>query len=506
MTWSANPKVNRAFAGGEVVKIRWEVLPYTQGEGLDIGCGQWKLWHSSVGIDQSGRAANINGNVERLKLVASESVDYVFSSHCLEDLEDTAAVLAEWWRVVKVGGNLVLYLPHAEHYPNIGHKHGNPAHKHDFMPEDIVKAMQKAAPDWALRENQERSDDDEYSFLQVYTKRAPGRGQGAALEVVDPAKRCIVMRYGGYGDVLVASSTFPHLKAEGWHLTVYTGPKGKEVLQNDPHVDRLVAHDMLAITQGQMRELSDYLRTRCAKMVNFSETFENLLLASPRRNNFHWPHEMRQRYMNGNYLEAAHTAAGVPQEYRQKHYASSTELRDAEAWRKDKPRLVVLAASGTGVNKIWPGMFEYAWRIAELDPDTHVVVLGDMKDAEFIEHDRIHQVGLKWSIRRGLAMCLCADLVIGPETGLLNAVAMEPMPKIVLLSHSSVENLTKHWQNTAVLTGNVPCYPCHRLHIDWEGCKQDLDTKQAACQAAITPMAAVHLTKRLLGIEERAAA
>jgi hypothetical protein len=58
------------------------------------------------------------------------------------------------------------------------------------------------------------------------------------------------------------------------------------------------------------------------------------------------------------------------------------------------------------------------------------------------------------------------DIVIGPETGVLSAVAMEPMKKIVFLSHSSVENLTRDWVNTVSLySKNTPCYPCHKLII-----------------------------------------
>jgi hypothetical protein len=62
-------------------------------------------------------------------------------------------------------------------------------------------------------------------------------------------------------------------------------------------------------------------------------------------------------------------------------------------------------------------------------------------------------------------------LVIGPETGLLNAVGMLPVPKIVMLSHSSETNLTLHWKNTAALKpANVKCFPCHQLHTTWDHC------------------------------------
>lgn len=507
MTWSPNPAENRAFAAGEVGKIRWEVIGYTQGTGLDLGCGGRKLWPASIGVDGGRRGAqNVAGDVSKRLIFDTGSVDYVFSSHCLEDIEDTEQTLAEWWRVLKVGGHLVLYLPHADFYPRRGEPGANRDHRHDFVPEDIVKAMQRAAPDWALVENQERSGGDEYSFLQVYRKRGPGKGQDAALEEFDPAKRAIAMRYGGFGDMLVAGSTFPHLKAEGWHLTVYTGEKGAEVLRHDPHVDRVVLHDFLRLKRDEFRQLAEYLRTRCKRFVNFSETFEGLLLASPQRAAFWWPHEMRQRYMNGNYLEAAHAAAGVPQEYRQKHYATPEELEEARAWRAGMPRLVVVAATGSGVNKIWPGLFEYCGRMVQRHADLHVAVLGGLYGAQLLEHPRLHAIGETWPVRKSLALAQVADLVIGQETGILNSVAFEPMPKIVLLSHSSSENLTKHWTNTEALAGDVPCYPCHRLHADWSGCRQDPLTRFAACQSAIAPMAAMLLTERMIRPAERAAA
>lgn len=507
MTWHNDPTRNRAFTQGETAKIRWEALPYTQGEGIDVGCGAHKLWPETIGINATAaRGVNLKGDATQLKLIADASLDYVFSSHCLEDIEDTAAALAEWWRVLKVGGHLALYLPHADFYPNIGEPDGNPAHKHDFLPEDIVRVMQQIAPDWALLENQERSDGDEYSFFQVYRKRAQGKGQGALLQETDPAKRCIVMRYGGFGDVLVAQATFPQLKAQGYHLTVYTGPKGEEVLRHDPHIDRIVSHDITLATQGQMRDLTDYLRTRCAKLVNFSETFENLLLASPRRNNFWWPHQMRHHYMNGNYQEAARLSAGVADVAPQRFYETPAEREAARQWRADKPVLVAVAATGSGVNKIWPHLFEYVGRLAMRHDHVHVAVLGGLHGAQVLEHERIHPISEKWTIRQALALAQAADLVIGPETGILNAVAHEQIPKIVLLSHSSVENLTKHWVNTHALIGQVSCYPCHRLHADWAGCNKDPETQFAACASAIEPMTAIELTERLLHLQVPATA
>lgn len=501
MTW--RPGWPKNFQG-EVAKIRWEVLPYTQGAGLDIGCGRWKLWPSSIGVDRGpGTAANLAGDVSDLTLTAGGCMDYVFSAHCLEHVADYRAALAEWWRVLKVGGHLALYLPHKNFYPNIGTDGANPDHKHDFLPADISRAMSSIAPDRTLVDDQARNAGDEYSFLQVYRKEALGAGAKIESQECDPAKRCIVLRYGGFGDVLVASSTFPHLKAEGWHVTVYTSPGSAALLEHDPHVDRVIAHDIAGWSAGDLAQLAHYLRGRCARFVNFCETFEGLFLADPRRPSYYWPHRMRHRYMNGSYLEAAHEAAGVPQVYRQRFYDTRAEHDQAWIWRAGMQRLVVLAASGTGVNKVWPGMLNYASLLVARNPELHVAVFGDLRGYEFAEHPRVHVLGESLPMRQACALAKSADLVIGQETGLLNAVAFERMPKIVLLSHSSPENLTAHWVNTQTLNGDAPCWPCHRLHADWKGCTRDAKTGAAACQAAIDPQRALELTESLLGLREQ---
>jgi hypothetical protein len=54
---------------------------------------------------------------------------------------------------------------------------------------------------------------------------------------------------------------------------------------------------------------------------------------------------------------------------------------------------------------------------------------------------------------------------------------MEKTPhKILLLSHSSANNLSKHWQHTQALApSDCACYPCHQLHYGPELCEIEPD-------------------------------
>jgi hypothetical protein len=62
------------------------------------------------------------------------------------------------------------------------------------------------------------------------------------------------------------------------------------------------------------------------------------------------------------------------------------------------------------------------------------------------------------------ALTKFADLVIGPETALLNAAGCFDTPKITLLTHSSRENLCSTWKNDYSLQAGCWCSPCHYLH------------------------------------------
>jgi ADP-heptose:LPS heptosyltransferase len=77
--------------------------------------------------------------------------------------------------------------------------------------------------------------------------------------------------------------------------------------------------------------------------------------------------------------------------------------------------------------------------------------------------------------------------MVGPETGMLNMAAHLSMPKIVLLSHSSPNNLTKYWVNTTAIEPQAtPCYPCNKMIYMWSDCVKDEATGTAACQADIS--------------------
>lgn len=495
--------------GNEAAKIRWELVPYTRGFGYDLGCGSTKAFPHFVGVDNGADEALFNMRVtpdlrlptcEKLPQLASHSADFIFSSHLLEHIEDFEATLKEWWRIIKFGGHLCLYLPHKNFYPNIGTPGANKDHRHDFLPADITKAMYQATDGWDLVENQERNEGTEYSFFQVYRKLNQ-KVHKKSCEQPKPEKTCAVVRYGAYGDLLMASSIFPKLKAEGYHITLYSVPRGYEVVKHDPHIDRVVLQDPDQVPNHALSAYFDYIKPRYDKFVNLCESVEGTFLTMSGRTPIGFPKSLRHKLMNFNYVETAHDIAEVPYELAQRFYATKEEKDWARHERqKIGGDLVVLwSLSGSSVHKHWPHMDVILARFLLTCKDVRLVLVGDqqcqMLEAGWEEESRILKRSGVWGIRQSLAFLEQCDMIIGPETGVLNAAAMLTIPKIVTLSHSSHENLTRDWVNTTALEPpNTPCYPCHILHTGFEHCQEgfmEIEGERmrvgSLCQVNITP-------------------
>ena len=156
--------------GKETSKIRQKVKEWTLGKGLDLGCGLDKISQDAIGIDLVPfPGVDFVLDIRDLYIFKNGEFDYIFSSHVLEDIEDTTDTLREWWRLIKLHGFLILYLPHKRFYPNIGEEGSNPAHKHDFEPSDIKSILDRICY-YKLDACEERNQDDEYSFLLIIRK------------------------------------------------------------------------------------------------------------------------------------------------------------------------------------------------------------------------------------------------------------------------------------------------------------------------------------------------
>ena len=161
----------------ETSLIRPEVIRYCRGKIIDLGCGGDKIVPGAIGFDLAKPYTRVGtdaideqGDARDLSRYEDGAFDVCFSSHLLEDFEDTETVLDEWLRVLKPGGHLILYLPHERRFR--AHCEGsgqgyNKAHKVEKMSLEYMLEILARKPVVPVHTIESHA---KYSFLVVVRK------------------------------------------------------------------------------------------------------------------------------------------------------------------------------------------------------------------------------------------------------------------------------------------------------------------------------------------------
>jgi SAM-dependent methyltransferase len=119
---------------------------FMRGEGLDIGYSGYienvvPILPKATGVDM-----NYPGYDGRTLPFADNSQDYVYSSHCLEHIDDYVNAIREWYRVAKVGGHIVTVVPHKFLYEKKEQlpSNWNGDHKRFYTPASLLHEFEQA--------------------------------------------------------------------------------------------------------------------------------------------------------------------------------------------------------------------------------------------------------------------------------------------------------------------------------------------------------------------------
>ena len=118
-------------------KNTWLFNKVFRGRGIDIGPGRDTLSPADFpGITEMEGFDKRQGDAQHITWYKQpEGYDFVYSSHCLEHLDDALAGLREWWALVRPGGYMVLAVPDEDLYEQgrfQARSRWSREHKHSF--------------------------------------------------------------------------------------------------------------------------------------------------------------------------------------------------------------------------------------------------------------------------------------------------------------------------------------------------------------------------------------
>lgn len=206
-----------------------KIAPFCEnGQGIDVGCGAWKVNWNAVGLDTNPLfQPDLVCDASRLPF-PDASVDFVAAIHSLEHFWYTAETLTEWSRVLKPDGYLCLVIQDRR-------SAGDPqseenVHLRFYTPEEMCELIREQLP-W-LEIIQYDTIHDGHSFDLVCRRRAGATVPPAVTRPPAPrAARPLTILWYGYPDLQRAARAMGHhvITIGHWDYTDFKFPLGAQV-------------------------------------------------------------------------------------------------------------------------------------------------------------------------------------------------------------------------------------------------------------------------------------
>lgn len=144
---------------------------------LDIGYKGWDAASEPIVPQAVGVGLDYPGYDGLHLPFGDESQDAVFCSHCLEHIDDYKTALAEWYRVLKVGGHLILAVPHKWLYERKATPtslHGGSEHRRFYTPASLAAEIEGSLPVGGYRVRLLRDNDEGFDYSVPPEQHAAG--------------------------------------------------------------------------------------------------------------------------------------------------------------------------------------------------------------------------------------------------------------------------------------------------------------------------------------------
>jgi ADP-heptose:LPS heptosyltransferase len=291
-----------------------------------------------------------------------------------------------------------------------------------------------------------------------------------------------------------------YYKNLGYYIYLHTGDRGYEVFKNCPHVDEFIPWNG-EVPIDKLGYFWEELKTSLGvdEVVNLTQSIEtNICLVDKVMADYVKSREELWHKCNKNFYEETLLWAKIPltaENIKPELFFSKQDEKEAKShldWSKFN---IVCCLKASTSQRLYPHLPEIInWLYKEYGELVNVITVGD-KDCVLIE-ELITRKAKKLSGRinpmTSFSLTKYSNLVIATDTGTLHASGCFKTPKIGLLGSTTIENITKHFENDYSIEADrdmVSCSPCFKIISDinkW--CQMDEETGTPRCMSHGIPI------------------
>jgi ADP-heptose:LPS heptosyltransferase len=292
------------------------------------------------------------------------------------------------------------------------------------------------------------------------------------------------------------------LAEEGHEVHVCTRGQTDKVFANNPYVKGVEVSPDDFEDQASCDAWTEECYSRYDKIIPLAWTVEKAYLHRTDALFGKIPtlKQRRKIALGKNYYDRNLSASGFkPRPVLPEIYASEVEQESLHRLVREKHdigfKIVLWNLMGSTQNKVLSPGGHWINEVSELYPNARHFIIGNIKIAIPCinpKNKMIFDQSGAWDLRTVMLMTSIADLVVGPESMLVNAAACFETPKIIIYSHSSPDNLGRYYSNHYPVLPKCDCHPCYLIPINfrrqWEVKTRELCRKQEAECASFSPI------------------
>lgn len=312
--------------------------------------------------------------------------------------------------------------------------------------------------------------------------------------------RILVVRLGAFGDCLIVTPLLRHLKNLGNEVYMLTSEdQGRQMLEGNPNIDKIIYHKKDSIAADVLGEYFKATQTayECDKLIDLCESIEARLCLLPIDPRYKYTKPELMEICNKNYYEETFRIAGygknadrgqfylVDNDQKWMSFAYGLLPLQPEIFFTDEEHDFMAKQMQPHIGK-----FKILWGLSgssrqKTYPTDHLLKLYGLLKEQYQDNFVVYTVGDElcqlleipfegektfqprsgvWTMRQSILAARYVDVVISPDTGLLHGAGCFDTPKIGLLTHTTIENITKHFKSDYSLEAkDVACAPCFHM-------------------------------------------
>lgn len=312
-------------------------------------------------------------------------------------------------------------------------------------------------------------------------------------------KRVAFIRGGyGLGDMIQCTPVLSRLKKAGAQsITAWCWPQTEPILRHNPHLDGIRYFDQ-RINDPNIPEPERNIIEEQFK-AEIKENFDTLLYLGFTvegtyvfKSTFDGPFgscgliEARRKKAEGVNLyeemlrrSGLHIAQGdrcLPE-----FYFSAEEEEDFAqfaAQKKKNQKWILWNPAGSTQNKLLPYSGMFIKSVLKRYPNSRHFLVGSLNTD--IADPRVDVIGLQWPVRKTISYLRAMDLVVAPDSFVLNAAGAFKTPKVTWLTHTGPEHIIGHFHNCQYVQARTQCSPCYLIPVNYAAVWESTQARRMA--------------------------